>query len=191
VGSVAPSVPLALVALVAHLALAAAACGGDTRPSDARAPDTTAAATPAPRTWEHLGVPFAPESLRVGDTVAGLRVERLRVERAVDGSAVGSVSFAGALRLRGRTMRHPDEGYPAPCFEADSASAERLPRWRGDGRRPWLCFDAPADAAARLGPPSAPRDAEITIDGFTVHRTLSDAVNAARLVTVHRGAPGA
>lgn len=156
------------------LAAAAAACAGDAPPPP-----------PAQRTWEHLGVPFAPDSVQVGDTVAGLRVERVRVERAVDGSAVGSVWFAGTLRLRGRTMRNPDDAYTAPCFEADSASAERLPRWKGDGRRPWLCFDDPADATARLGPPSAPREVEVSVAGLAVHRNLSDAVNGARLVAVH------
>ena len=166
-----------------------AACGRDMREPDPRAADRAPApaadSAAAQRTWEHLGVPFDPESLRVGDTVAGLRVARLRFERAYDSSAVGSVWFAGTLRLRGRTMRHPDEGYTGPCFEADSASAERLPRWKGDRRRPWFCFENPADATARLGPASAPRAAEITVDRFTAHRNLSDAVNEGRLVAVH------
>jgi hypothetical protein len=166
-----------------------AACGRDTREPDPRAADPAAApatdTAAAHPTWEHLGVPFDPESLRVGDSVAGLRVARLRVERASDSSAVGSVWFAGTLRLRGRTMRNPDEGSAGPCFEADSASAERLPRWKGDGRRPWFCFENAGDATARLGPASAARAAEITVDRFTTHRNLSDAVNEGRLVAVH------
>jgi hypothetical protein len=85
-------------------------------------------------------------------------------------------------------MRHAvrqfDSHSHAVCFEADSASAASLPRWEGDERRPWFCFENGAAAAKLLGAPEEERDAPIVIDRFTIHRGLSDQVNSARLVRV-------
>jgi hypothetical protein len=87
--------------------------------------------------------------------------------------------------LAGRTFRHPDGAdYPFPCFEADSATSSRLPRWKGDERRSWFCFENPEEASARLGGPAPDRPATIRIDRFTIHRNLTDAVNSARLTAV-------
>ena len=105
-----------------------------------------------------------------------------------DSTYVGIARFRGEIELSGRTFRHPDAdlGGVAPCFEADSASAAKLPRWAGDERRPWFCFVNRADATRALGPPGNEREATIVIDGFTIHRGLSDQVNEARLVRVVR-----
>ena len=138
---------------------------------------------------------FDPAQVAVGDTVAGLRVAARDVRRAADGEWVGTVRFAGTVVVRGRMMAHPD--YPdvaAPCFAVDSASAARLPRWAGDTRRAWLCFENPAAARERLGAPDAPRAATLTLAAFTVHYARSDVVNTARLVradSVRVLAPGA
>lgn len=145
---------------------------------------TAACAAPVARA---PSVAFDPGAARVGDAVAGLRVAERNVERAADGAWVGSVRFTGLLVLRGRTLAHPD--YPdvaAPCFEADSASAARMPRWRGDTRRAWLCFADPADALRRLGAPASPRAAVVAIDDYTIHWAHSDVVNTARLERVEQ-----
>jgi hypothetical protein len=109
-------------------------------------------------------------------------VER-EVRRAADGEWVGTVRFAGTVVVRGQTVAHPD--YPEvaePCFAADPESAARLPRWAGDARRAWFCFANPTVALARLGRPSAPRAAVLTLTDFTIHYARSDVVNSARLV---------
>ncbi len=105
----------------------------------------------------------------------------------MDGSWVGMARFEGTLELDGRTMPHFEPDVRAVCFEADSASAARMPRWSGDERRPWLCFENGDDARTRLGDPSARRPARVRIDRFTIHRNLSDAVNSARLVPEAEG----
>jgi hypothetical protein len=106
-----------------------------------------------------------------------------------DSTYVGVARFRGEIELRGRTMRHFEPDIQAICFEADSLSAARLPRWQGDERRAWLCFSNDAEARRALGPPSDGVAATVVIDSFTIHRGLSDQVNSARLVRVVPRAP--
>jgi hypothetical protein len=106
---------------------------------------------------------------------------------------VGVARFRGQIELSGWTLRNPDPDLydVAICFEADSASESRLPRWSGDERRPWFCFGNRADAARAVGPPSEGVPATIVVERFTIHRGLSDQVNSARFVRLVRGGPAA
>ena len=141
-----------------------------------RPPEETPARAP--------GVEFDPLRARPGDRVGELVLDSLEVRRALDSTAVGTARFSGSLTLTGRPMRHPDSDVRAVCFEADSASAGRMPRWAGDRRRPWFCFTN-LDSAQRVLPsPDDRQSATIVIERFTIHRGLSDEVNAARLVSV-------
>src|SRR3712207_7969887 len=73
---------------------------------------------------------------------------------------------------------------PLVCFEADAESAARLPRWGGDDRRPWFCFENQAQARRALGPPSDGVKATVVIDRFVIHRGLSDR-KSTRLTSSH------
>jgi hypothetical protein len=132
------------------------------------------------------GVRFDPAATAPGAAVGGLTVESIQAELApAAGEVVGTARFSGELTLSGATMRHPDyPDVPAICFEADDASAARLPRWEGDERRAWLCFENHDAAANVLAAPGEVRAATVTIDRFTIHRGLSDEVNTAVLVRV-------
>jgi hypothetical protein len=127
---------------------------------------------------ERLGVVFDPFAVRPGDRVAGLEVATTDVRIALDSSPVGTIAFRGELELSGRRIPHFDADLASRsvCFEADSVSAMRLPRWRGDRRRPWFCFENPSEAE------SSGEIVRITIDKFTIHRGVSDQVNSARFV---------
>jgi hypothetical protein len=148
--------------------------------------DREADPDPAGAARARIGVIFDPSRVRVGDSIAGLVVERVTVSRAVvDSSFVGDIAFRGELGLSGRTFPHFEaDASDAACFETDSASAARLPRWAGDRRRPWFCFSNAAEATRALGPSKEERPARIVIDRFTIHRGLSDQVNSARFVRV-------
>lgn len=151
------------------------------RPGDTNALDT---ATVAQRTWENLGVVFDPGSLKRGTKIGELLVDSVGttfIER--DSTWIGSVRFLGELELTGRTMKHFDADSRAVCFEADSASAMRLPRWQRDSRRPWFCFDDTARAEELLGLPGLERMVRVRVADFTIHRNMSDAVNSARLIS--------
>jgi len=162
--------------------LGVAACG--TGNQDREADPAPAEPDPAGVARARIGVVFDPSRVRAGISIAGLLVERVNVSRAVvDSSFVGDIAFRGEIELSGRTIPHFEaDASDAACFEADSASAARLPRWAGDRRRAWFCFSNAREANRALGPSRAQRPARIVIADFTIHRGLSDQVNSARFV---------
>ena len=131
-----------------------------------------------------LGVVFDPGRVRPGDTIAGLVVERIAAHHTLmDSTLVGTAGFRGEIELAGATVRHPEaDATKDVCFDADSASAARLPRWAGDRRRAWFCFSNATAAARALGPPRTEWPARIVISHFVIHRGLTDEVNAAQFV---------
>ena len=115
--------------------------------------------------------------------MGALRIDTIDVRDAIEGEIVGMARFAGRLALEGRTMAHPD--YPDwsdPCVEIDLESARQIPRWRGDRRRPWFCFENREVAKRAIGDPLPRRPVAIVVDRYTIHVNLSDAVNEARLL---------
>lgn len=163
------------VVLVVSSGLIACGTGETTREAD---PDPAGAAR------SRIGVIFDPGRVRTGDTIAGVVVARVSVSRAVvDSSYVGDITFRGEIELSGRTLPHFEaDASDAACFEADSASGARLPRWAGDRRRAWFCFSNATEANRALGPVREERPARVVIADFTIHRGLSDQVNSARFV---------
>ena len=132
------------------------------------------------------GVRFDPSTARPGARVGVLVLDSIdaRQAAAADSTYVGVARFMGKIEVSGWTLRHPDPDLyrVVTCFEADSASAIRLPRWSGDERRAWFCFENRAAAARALGPPSEGLRATILVDRFTIQRGLSDEVNSARFL---------
>lgn len=177
--------------LALFVALLVAVCGAPQADGEASS-DTIARAAPGLETASRPGIRFDPDTIRVGARVGSLVLDSIAVRHAiVDSVAVGTARFAGAIELSGATMRHPDPDAPFACFEADDPSASRLPRWQGDERRAWFCFENGAEAARALGPPSDGVAATIEIDRFTIHRGLSDEVNSARFVRLVGGGAAA
>ena len=135
------------------------------------------------------GIRFDPSRVRSGRSVGTLVVDSIVAQQAVSESTyVGTARFRGTIELSGWTKRHPDpDAYRVvTCFEADSSSAARLPRWAGDERRAWFCFSNRVEAAQALGPPSEGVPATVVVDEFTIHRGFSDQVNSARFVRLVR-----
>jgi hypothetical protein len=128
------------------------------------------------------GVRFDPTSLVPGDRVGDLTADSLSVRQAGDTGWVGLVHFRGELLLGGHAGRPPDSQPDAVCFEPDSVSGARLPRWTRDRGRPLVCFTNPAAAARDLGSAAEARPATILIDGYTVQRGAAGLTSVARLV---------
>ena len=167
--------------------LVQAACDSTPNPAGVAAIDVLPAVAPRP------GIRFNPATLTKGTSVGALVLDSIIVRQTVvDSTHVGMAHFRGEIRLSGWTMRHPDPDASRviTCFEADSSSAARLPRWKGDERRPWFCFSNRAEAAQALGPPSEGIPATIVVDQFTIHRGLSDEVNSARFIRLVRSGTG-
>jgi len=128
------------------------------------------------------GVRFDPTSLLPGDRVGDLIADSLSIRQTSGSDWVGMAHFRGELMLGGHASHPPEAATSAVCFEADSISAARMPRWAGDRRRPVVCFTNPAQAARELGPAVEARPATIVIDGFSVQRGQFDGLNRARFV---------
>jgi hypothetical protein len=161
--------------------------------ADGRTTDSAAVAPTAAR-GARPGIRFDPAVVRPGTTVGELVVDSIETRRTVVNSTiVGVARFRGEIQLSGLTLRHPDADLRtvASCFEADSASAAQMPRWSGDERRSWFCFENRDEAIRALGPPSEGIPATVVIGRFTIHRGVSDEVNSARLVRVIKGGRGA
>lgn len=167
--------------------LVRAACDSTPTPADVAAIDVLPQVAPRP------GIRFNPATIQKGTNVGALVLDSISVRPTiVDSIHVGMARFRGEIQLAGWTMRHPDaDAYRVfTCFEADSSSATRLPRWSGDERRPWFCFSNRAEAAQALGPPSEGVPATIVVDQFTIYRGMSDEVNSARFLHLVRRGPG-
>jgi hypothetical protein len=177
------------------LLLVAVGCADGSR-SDARIADsvadtvaTRADSLPAesPRTLggnRVAGVVFDPTSVRAGDRVGAMTLDSIEVRVAHDSTRVGTARFRGSLELTGAPIKHFESDVTDRCFEADSVGASKLPRWGGDERRAWFCFQNQPEARRLLGAAGDSARRTIVIDRFTIHRGLSDEVNSARLVRV-------
>lgn len=168
-----------LILWCVSVCVCATACG-----QSAPETDTTASASPPQRPFRP-GIRFAPDT-PAGTRIGDLIVDSIRLADPTAGRDAGIAYFRGEMTLAGQTLRHfdADLALTSVCFEADSASAARMPRWEGDERRPWFCFTNGTEAGRRLAPPGEVISASIVIDRFTIHRAESDVVNSARLVRV-------
>lgn len=171
---------------IVAVALLLASCGEAHRGQPA-ANDPVESAAVSPAESAQSGIRFHPGTLRLGERVGDLVADTVAFRPTLaDSTLVGMVRFSGEMQLTGQTMRHPDADlrHTEMCFEADSSSAARLPRWSADERRPWFCF-VNRDAAVRaLRGASEGIAVTIVIDQFTIHRGLTDEVNSARLVRI-------
>jgi hypothetical protein len=180
-----------VLAACAALAGCPAAPGADGRAEVPRSPDTLtpggAAAVP-PAGTRH----FDPGAVAVGDTVLGLRVADIDVERVFDERVwSGRVRFAGEILLTGIFQRHFDHPEPAElCFHVrEPASLDRIPafapdEWTSTNEKTWFCFTN-TDAARRLlGTGDPPLHATVVVDDYRVIREFSDVYDTARLVRV-------
>jgi hypothetical protein len=162
---------------------------GETRRTQSRTGDSIAIEKPHPTPPPQVltgnrvaGIRFDPTGITAGTRLGSMSLDSIAVRTAFDSTRVGTAWFSGAVELSGAKLRHFDSDSDALCFEADSASAARLPRWEGDERRSWFCFSNRTAAQAALGPPGDSARATVVIDRLTIHRGLSDEVNSARFV---------
>ena len=171
------------------VSLVCLACG-ETR-SDASSAGGAAEGSPADVAARPArpGIPFDPSTLRPGHRVGDLEADSVTAQlTTVDSTWVGHARFRGQIEVTGRIVPHPDADMRdvTSCFEADSVSAARLPRWSGDERRPWFCFANYAEAERAIGKAGDASVLTVVIDQFTIYRNLSDAVNSATLVRLVR-----
>jgi hypothetical protein len=179
-----------LAAVVAAATLMSCTGAGDTRRADSASTPVDSATRPSPvdsRTiTDTLAIVFDPATVKVGDTLGTLRVARVDIARAADDMGyVGNVRFDGEVTISGERMNHPDfPDIKEVCMRIDSASVVRLPRFPGDTRRSWLCFENRPDAERQLGPAGTRGALTVVIDRYQTVRHFSDVYDTAMLIRV-------
>lgn len=168
------------------------ACGDTGRPgrsadslalADSAARDATSSPRRQVLTGNRVaGIRFDPRAIQRGARVGAMTLDSITLRTAHDSTRLGTAVFSGTLELSGAKLPHFESDSDALCFEADSASAARLPRWEGDERRSWFCFSNRTTAIRALGLPGDSGRATVVIDRLTIHRGMSDEVNSARFV---------
>ena len=131
-----------------------------------------------------------PGALQLGDTVLGLEVVGVDVERVPGDSLwIGEIVFEGDLVVHGIYQRHRD--WPVvevPCVHVvRSNSIARVPRFMPSGNlaeapRTWFCFENPELALQFLGIPEMAYEVVVVLDRYVVRRDVSDTFDTARLV---------
>ena len=174
-----------IAALLCLFELGLTSCREADRTATPRTDTIPSAGAARPRRPRQHGLRFDPAALRPGTRIGEVVTDSVAARPSpIDSTYIGVARFRGQIELSGWTIRHFDADARdiESCVEADSASASRLPRWLGDERRPWFCFENPADAMRSLGPPSDGVPVTLVIERFTIHRGHSDQVNTARFV---------
>jgi hypothetical protein len=176
-----------MIRAAAACVLTLAACGGsEPAPEAGEGPDSLAqapAAAPAITT-------FDPGEVQPGDTLLGLVVVSMAVERAAaaDSVWVGNVVFEGDLVLQGVYQPHYDwPEVTTPCFHVtDPVSIARIPRFEPDvytspNGKTWFCFSNPEVALEMLGAAEQPREMVIALGRYQLWRHLSDVYDMGEL----------
>lgn len=167
--------------LCAAVLLLAAAC----RPDDGVAPPPEVRQTPTPPD----AIILHPERVGPGDAIGDFRVLSLNPHQQTDDLWYGSAELEGTVVLSGEyidyhpvpVLSDPD----SPCFRPDDESARQLPRFPGDERGAWLCFDNADEALRVLGVPTS--DGEritVEISRYSYAHVPRDDVNMATLSRV-------
>jgi hypothetical protein len=174
-------------------ASAAADSGAEAGASSAEAGEAASVDSGSQPRAGGIGIQFDPSRVKVSEPVGAMQVTAIDVRRAAsmpDSPYVGTVRFRGEVELEGALMHFPGQGEKNVCFEADPETAGRLPRMRGDARRPWFCFENYAYAAERTAQMSAADHLRVRIDNFAINYAFSDVFNTARLLKVEQAGGG-
>lgn len=130
---------------------------------------------------------FDPRQLQPGDEFMGLKVVSVQTNSLPNYGVIGRVKFRGQIALTG--TYEPNHQLPGdteiPCFVVDEAAAKQLPRFQGDDRQVWFCFNNPETAKQQLGgQETQPKKAIIAIDDYETVYYPSDVFDTATLVRV-------
>lgn len=199
-----------MMALVLGCALVAGACDSGSKTADKAGGDSISAAAAtggAGAEGVQAGAAAGADSANLpGSGTSGLRFDPATVSpgrrvgdflvaeaaliqaTALPGKPyTGRVRFSGSLELTGKLVANPNPERHAPCFEADAASAARLPRMMGDTRRAIICFQNDDRARELTGSMQPPAPATVNIREFVSSYSYTDEVNSAFLIELYPG----
>ncbi|MCD8490125.1 MAG: hypothetical protein LRZ84_26185 [Desertifilum sp.] len=125
---------------------------------------------------------FNPSQVEVGDRILGLELAAVDVSPYQE-RYTGTAKFKGEVTVSGQFVAndsHFEGDTGVPCFYVDETSATQLPRFVGDERMSWFCFDNPEVAKTAFGGNNPVQEnAKIVIDNYQIVYAPSDVVNQA------------
>lgn len=146
---------------------------------------TPEASTPASPEEPQTNTPdnrFDPRKIEPGDQLLGLEVVSVEANSVPNYGVTGKARFRGEVTVSG-TYKSQEEG--TPCFYVDEASASKLPRFQGDERIVWFCFNNPEEAKKAIGSVGTEgKKAAIVINDYETVYYPSDVYDTATLVRV-------
>ncbi len=131
---------------------------------------------------------FDPRKVKRGDRILGLEVVSVEVNPMPNNHFYGKTRFRGEVTLSGTyNPGQPGDEIGIPCFYVDEASSRKLPRFVGDERTVWFCFNNPDKAKQVLGGiGTKPKKATIVIKDYETVYYPSDVFDTATLVRLVR-----
>lgn len=132
---------------------------------------------------------FDPTKLKPGDRFLGLEVVSVEANSLPNYGFIGKARFRGEVTVSGTfdAGSQPDDELGVPCFYVDEASSQQLPRFLGDERTVWFCFNNPEEAKQALGGVRTEgKKVTIVINDYETVYYPSDVYDTATLVRVIR-----
>lgn len=170
------------VSLCSILSIAVVGCSVQPFRSQTPVSPVPSASSPAPDST--VANRFDPATVKVGDRIQGLLVEKVDVQEFGD-SMTGTVAFRGEVTVTGTYKPHPQfPDVQSLCFDVDADSAAQLPRFQNDDRKVWFCLNNQETAVQQLGAIGTTGKATIVIDQYTTIFKPTDVVDGAVLVRV-------
>jgi hypothetical protein len=126
---------------------------------------------------------FDGSKAKIGDTIAGMKVTRVDVNKIADDDTVGIIEFSGKVTISGTYQHYYDEAYLGDVyvFFVDKDSSPKLPQMLNDTRDQWFVFENQDDARSAFGSDYSKGKATITIDQFYIHLDYKETYNKAIL----------
>lgn len=121
---------------------------------------------------------FDGTKIKIGDSIAGMKVTRVDVSKDNE----GVVQFTGKVTISGTySYEEPNDFFGGFIFEADKESLSRIPHLLGDERDNWFVFENQEKADQVFGKEKSKGKATITIDQYFINYQAKEVYNTAIL----------
>lgn len=185
-----------ILSLILILTFIAAGCSF--KPKEAVQQPTTQAVTPTATPTLQEPAPqdqnakadniFDGKQVKVGDTVAGMKIISLEIHPENGEDYDAYISFEGEATVSGKFKHMKDDEFLGDeiVFEVDKESESKLPKLQHDERYVWFTFTNRDAAEKALGPSGSGGTATVTIKNYGINYAHTEIWNTAELVKVEK-----
>ncbi|HYE83208.1 MAG TPA: hypothetical protein VEG39_13715 [Clostridia bacterium] len=140
--------------------------------------------SPTPTVTEEETNLFDARKVKVGDQIAGLKVNKVEVHNASDEDYDAYVDFEGEVTVSGDFKHNLDDAFMDHeiSFTVDEESKALLPKLAHDQRYVWFMFMNHDEAEKAFGAPGTEGKATVTIKNYSIKYAHTEIWNTADLV---------